>query len=271
MLTPGWDPAKYLEFAGHRLRPALDLLARVPAAAPAVVHDLGCGAGNVTRLLVERWPGAAVTGVDGSAAMLASRPGRRAERWRGSRPTSRTGAAPGPPTSSSPTPRSTGSTTTPRLFPRLVSGLAPGGTLAVQMPRNHGAPSHTEMVAAAEAGPWRERLRPALRTRPVADPAVYHDILASHVSRLDIWETEYLHALEGDNPVVEWTRGSALKPLLDHLEEPERSGFLAEYSARIARAYPRRARRPDTLPLPPPVHRRGAMTGAGAGSLTPKI
>ena len=75
---------------------------------------------------------------------------------------------------------------------------------------------------------------------PVAGPAVYHDILVPHVSRLDIWETEYLHALEGDNPVVEWTRGSALKPLLDRLEEPERSGFLAEYSARIARAYPRR-------------------------------
>ena len=211
----------------------------MPAAAPAVVHDLGCGAGNVTRLLVERWPGAAVTGIDGSAAMLAAAraaaPGvtwiqADIGAWRGPRPADvvfsnaalhwldeHAG-----------------------LFPRLVSGLAPGGALAVQMPRNHGAPSHTEMVAAAEAGPWRERLRPSLRARPVAEPAVYHDILASHVSRLDIWETEYLHALDGDNPVVEWTRGSALKPLLDLLEEPERSGFLAEYSARIARAYPPR-------------------------------
>ena len=236
-LTPGWDPAKYLEFAGHRLRPALDLLARVPATAPAVVYDLGCGAGNVTRLLVERWPGAAVTGIDGSAAMLAA--ARAAApavtwlqadigAWRGSRPADVvfSNAA------------LHWLDDHARLFPRLVSGLAPGGTLAVQMPRNHGAPSHTEMVAAAEAGPWRERLRPALRTRPVAGSAVYHDILTSHVSRLDIWETEYLHALDGDNPVVEWTRGSALKPLLDRLEEPERSGFLAEYSARIARAYP---------------------------------
>ena len=238
-LTPGWDPAKYLEFAGHRLRPALDLLARVPTAAPAVVHDLGCGAGNVTRLLLARWPAAAVTGVDGSLAMLATARVAAPEvtwvqgdigTWRGPRPADvvfsnaalhwlddHRG-----------------------LFPRLVAGLAPGGVLAVQMPRNHGAPSHTEMVAAAAAGPWRDRLRPALRARPVAEPAVYHDILASHVSRLDIWETEYLHVLEGDNPVVEWTRGSALKPLLDALEEPERSGFLAEYSARIARAYPRR-------------------------------
>jgi trans-aconitate 2-methyltransferase len=238
-VTPGWDPAKYLEFAAPRLRPALDLLARVPATAPAVVHDLGCGAGNVTRLLRARWPDAAVTGVDGSAAMLdaarAAVPGvtwieADIGAWRDPRPADvvfsnaalhwlddhRT------------------------LFPRLAAGLAPGGVLAVQMPRNHGAPSHTEMVAAAETGPWAARLRPALRARPVAEPAVYHDILAPHVSRLDIWETEYLHVLEGDNPVVEWTRGSALKPLLDALPEPERSRFLGEYATRVARAYPPR-------------------------------
>jgi trans-aconitate 2-methyltransferase len=236
----GWDPAKYLEFAGHRLRPALDLLARVPAASPAVVHDLGCGTGNVTRLLLERWPAAAVIGVDGSAAMLAAARVATPEvtwvqadigSWRSPRPADVvfSNAA------------LHWLDDHPALFPRLVDRLARGGALAVQMPRNHDAPSHTEMVAAAETGPWRERLRPTLRTRPVAEPAVYHDILAPHVSRLDLWETEYLHVLEGDNPVVEWTRGSALKPLLDALEEPERSGFLAEYSTRIARAYPRRA------------------------------
>jgi trans-aconitate 2-methyltransferase len=239
-LTPGWDPAKYLEFAGPRLRPALDLLARVPLAAPTAVYDLGCGAGNVTRLLAERWPAAAVTGIDGSAAMLATAqaaaPGMiweqaDLETWRPPRPADLlfSNAA------------LHWLDDHQALFPRLIADLAPGGALAVQMPRNHSAPSHTEMVAAAETGPWRERLHPALRTHPVAESSVYHDILAPHVSRLDIWETEYLHVLEGDNPVVEWTRGSALKPLLDALEEPERSAFLAEYSARIARAYPRRA------------------------------
>jgi trans-aconitate 2-methyltransferase len=79
-----------------------------------------------------------------------------------------------------------------------------------------------------------------LRARPVAEPSLYYDVLAPHVSRLDIWETEYLHVLEGANPVVEWTRGSALKPLLDALEEPDRSGFQGEYASRIARAYPPR-------------------------------
>jgi trans-aconitate 2-methyltransferase len=247
-LTPGWDPAKYLEFAGHRLRPALDLLARVSAASPAVVHDLGCGAGNVTRLLLDRWPAAAVTGVDGSAVMLAAARALAPEvtwvqadvgTWRSPRPADVvfSNAA------------LHWLDDHPALFPRLIEGLTPGGTLAVQMPRNHGAPSHTQMVAAAETGSWRERLRPALRSRPVAEPAVYYDLLAPRVSRLDIWETEYLHVLEGDNQVVEWTRGSALKPLLDALEEPERSSFLAEYSARIARAYPRRADGRTLLPF----------------------
>jgi trans-aconitate 2-methyltransferase len=211
----------------------------VPLAAPVAVYDLGCGAGNVTRFLAQRWPAAAVTGVDGSPAMLA--------RARAAVPTIQWEEA------------DLGTWRPPRpadllysnaalhwldgherLFPRLVADLGPGGVLAVQMPRNHGAPSHTEMVAAAEAGAWRERLRPLLRARPTAEPSFYYDVLAPHASHLDIWETEYLHVLEGANPVVEWTRGSALKPLLDGLQEPERSGFLAEYSRRVAQAYPPR-------------------------------
>jgi len=238
-LAPGWDPAKYLEFAGPRLQPALDLLSRVPLAAPAVVYDLGCGAGNVTRFLTERWPSASVTGVDGSAAMLA--------RARAAAPTV-TWQQADLGTWRPPRPADLFYSNAAlhwlddhlRLFPRLMTELAGGGVLAVQMPRNHGAPSHTEMLAAAEAGPWQERLRPLLRARPVAGPAFYYDVLAPHASHLDIWETEYLHVLDGANPVVEWTRGSALKPLLDGLEEPDRAGFLADYSARVARAYPPR-------------------------------
>jgi trans-aconitate 2-methyltransferase len=236
----GWNPTKYLEFAGPRLQPALDLLSRVLLADPASVYDLGCGAGNVTRFLAERWPSASVTGVDGSPAMLAR--AREAVptvtweeadlgTWRPPRPADLLFSNAALHWLDDHT----------RLFPRLMADLAPGGVLAVQMPRNHGAPSHTEMVAAAEAGPWRERLRPLLRTRPVAEPSFYYDVLAPHVSRLDIWETEYLHVLDGANPVVEWTRGSALRPLLDGLEEPDRSRFEAEYATRVARAYPPRS------------------------------
>ena len=247
-LTPLWDPAKYLEFAGPRLRPALDLLARVPLARPEVVYDLGCGTGNVTRLLVERWPAAAVTGVDSSAAMLvAARAAAAAVAW--THAELRSWRAPRPADLLFSNAALHWLDDHAGLFPRLVDDLGVGGVLAVQMPRNHGAPSHTEMVAAAEAGPWRDRLRPALRARPVAEPAVYRDLLRPHVSQLDIWETEYLHELEGDNPVVEWTRGSALKPLLDALDEPERSAFLAEYAGRIRRAYPPRRDGRTLLPF----------------------
>jgi trans-aconitate 2-methyltransferase len=237
----GWDPAKYLEFAGPRLRPALDLVAQVPLAAPTEVYDLGCGTGSATRLLAQRWPSAAVTGVDSSAAMLAAARETAAgpairwvqadlEEWRPPRPAElifSNAALHWLPDHAT-------------LFPRLVEALAPGGVLAVQMPRNHDAPSHTEMAAAARTGPWAARLAPLLREHPVAPPAAYHDWLAAVVARLDIWETEYLHVLEGDHPVVEWTRGSALKPLLDALAADERTAFLADYTARIARAYPRR-------------------------------
>jgi trans-aconitate 2-methyltransferase len=97
------------------------------------------------------------------------------------------------------------------------------------------------MVRAAEGGPWRERLAPLLRRAPTAAPGTYYDWLAPHAARLEVWETEYLHVLDGDRPVVEWTRGSALRPLLDALDAPVREAFLADYAARMAAAYPRRA------------------------------
>jgi trans-aconitate 2-methyltransferase len=235
-----WDPAKYLEFAGPRLQPALDLLARVPLAAPATVYDLGCGAGNVTRLLRQRWPRAVITGVDASVAMLkAAAEAAPGVRW--VEADLETWAPPRPADLIFSNAALQWLDDHARLFPRLLGALAPGGVLAVQMPRNHAAPSHAEMVRAADAGPWRERLAPLLRRAPTAAPALYHDWLAPHAARLEIWETEYLHVLEGDRPVVEWTRGSALKPLLDALDAPAREAFLADYAARVAAAYPRRA------------------------------
>ena len=127
-----------------------------------------------------------------------------------------------------------------RLFPALFSALAPGGVLAVQMPRNFSAPSHTAIGEAVRSGPWRARLEPLLRPAPVADPAFYFGLLAPRAAALDIWETEYLQALEGDHPVKEWTKGTWLRPLLDALDEPERNRFEACYAELVAHAYPRR-------------------------------
>ncbi|HEY8709494.1 MAG TPA: trans-aconitate 2-methyltransferase, partial [Burkholderiaceae bacterium] len=127
------------------------------------------------------------------------------------------------------------------LFPALVAQLAPGGVLAVQMPRNFGAPSHTLIADAVRAGPWRARLEPLLRPSPVAAPEFYFDLLAPLVAQVDIWETEYLQVLEGTDPVKEWTKGTWLKQFLDALGEPQRSAFEGDYAARLRIAYPVRA------------------------------
>lgn len=235
-----WNPDQYLKFAEPRLRPALDLLAALPTSRPAVVFDLGCGTGHVTRLLAERWPQAEVTGVDDSAAMLAraaaaSESIRWVEQgladWRADRPADlifSNAALHWLPDHG-------------RLLPRLLSQLAPGGVLALQMPRNFDAPSHTLIADSVRAGPWRARLEPLLRPAPVAAPEVYFDCLAPLAARLDIWQTEYLHVLDGADAVKEWTKGTWLKPLLDALDGAERLAFELHYAARLREAYPMRA------------------------------
>jgi trans-aconitate 2-methyltransferase len=232
-----WNPQQYHRYADERLRPAAELLARVPLNGAGTIYDLGCGSGRATALLARRWPEARITGVDSSPRMLATAraevPGVRfveanLARW---------------------------SATTPadllfsnaalhwlddhaRLLPRLMGQVRPGGFLAVQMPRNHDQPSHQAMLRVAAAGPWRDKLRPLLRPSPVGEPASYYASLKPLSRRLDIWETTYLHELGGENPVAEWTKGTALKPLLDALEEPMRSDFEAAYRALVAEAYP---------------------------------
>jgi len=233
-----WNPGQYLKFAGHRLRPALDLLARVDADDAKTVFDLGCGAGNVTRMLAERWPAARVVGVDGSPEML--------ERARAENPhitwthADLTAWAPSMPADVLYS--NAAMHWLPdhaALFPRLMEALKPGGTLAVQMPRNWGEPSHTCMREAA--GPWLRKLAPVLPGVPVAKPEDYYGILAPVAGAIDIWETVYLQILEGDNAVPEWTKGSALKPVLDALDPNEREAYFEAYSALLAKAYLKRA------------------------------
>lgn len=234
-----WNPAQYLKFAGHRLRPAVDLLNRIDVANPAEVYDLGAGAGNVTRLLKQRWPNARITGVDESQEMLAKAAiGAPEIAWQRADLATWRPLRPADVIYSNAALHWLGDHD--RLFPALFSALAPGGVLAVQMPRNFSAPSHTAIADAVRSGPWRTKLEPLLRPAPVAEPAFYFDLLAPRAAALDIWETEYLQALEGDHPVTEWTKGTWLRPLLDALDEPERSRFEACYAELVAHAYPRR-------------------------------
>jgi trans-aconitate 2-methyltransferase len=235
-----WDPAQYLKFADHRLRPAIELLNRIDAAKPAVIYDLGAGTGNVTRLLKSRWPNAHVTGVDQSQEMLAvAAKDNREISWEQADLATWAPSAPGDIIYSNAALHWLGNHE--RLFPALFSALAPGGVLAVQMPHNFSDPSHTAIGDTVRAGPWRAKLESLLRPPPVRQPVFYFDLLAPRAEAIDIWETEYLQVLTGEHPVKEWVKGTWLKPLLDALSETERSSFEARYADLVALSYPRRS------------------------------
>ncbi|MFO1315411.1 MAG: methyltransferase domain-containing protein [Burkholderiales bacterium] len=239
-----WDPAQYLRFEDQRLRPAVDLLARVALPAPRTVVDLGCGAGNVTALLAARWPDADIVGVDNSDAMLeqaraaaAARPRVRFETgdlatWAPAAPADlvySNAALHWLPAHA-------------QVFARAIAMVREGGALAVQMPDNFGAPSHTAIAELATSPRWRARLAPLVRAAPVARPADYYGWLAPHAATVDVWTTEYLQVLaksaSGEHPVAAWTKGTWLVPFMAALDAGAQREFLAEYDARLAHAYP---------------------------------
>ncbi len=233
-----WSAAQYAKYLDDRTRPARDLLAGVPLEAPGFVVDVGCGPGNSTALLVERYPGVRVLGLDPDEDML------RAAR----------AALPGADFARGPI-ESWAPETPPdllyanaslqwvddheALFPRLVGLLAPGGVLAAQMPDNLEEPTHVVMRRLAAEPRWADRLAGAAgMRRPLLAPARLHALLRPLCSRVDIWRTVYNFELEGVDAIVEWFKGSALRPYLAPLAAEERADFLAAYRAAIAPSYP---------------------------------
>jgi len=240
-----WDPTQYLRFGDERTRPAIELLARIPHPAPRIVVDVGCGPGNITRLLAERWPAADVVGVDHSPQMLAAAAAEPSRvRWVEADAYDWQPSAPVDVLFSNATLQWLHGHET--LLPRLLGNVAPGGRLAIQMPLNWAAPSHRLMrETLADGGPGgcplgTPELRASLDVPWVAEPERYFDILAHVAADIDIWETTYLHVLAGDDPVVEWVKGTGLRPILRGLGEDERATFLGAYARRLRAAYPRR-------------------------------
>jgi trans-aconitate 2-methyltransferase len=242
-----WQPSQYLQFEGHRLRPAVDLLTRIPLEHPRTIVDLGCGAGNVTRLLGERWPDARIVGVDNSKEMLEQARAATGSdprftfiaadlgRWRPDEPADlvySNAALHWLPDHAA-------------LFADVAAMVAPGGALAVQMPDNFRAPSHTAIAELARSERWRGKLASVVREPPVAAAERYSAWLSPLMKDVDIWLTEYLQVLEprgdGEHPVAAWTKGTWLVPFLAALDDEERTLFLREYMQRLARDYPARA------------------------------
>jgi trans-aconitate 2-methyltransferase len=236
-----WDPAVYQKYGDERTRPFTDLLIRVGSTDPRFVVDLGCGPGDQTATLLERWPGATVLGIDSSPEMIEAAqdralPGRLTfvqadlSTWRPDRPVDVLVSnatlqwVPGH----------------LELLPKLAAMLAPDGWLAFQVPGNFDAPSHTELFALRETPRWRDRLAAgAARGAHVHQPVDYLGALVRTPLAVDVWETTYLHVLSGDDPVLEWTKGTALRPVFAVLDGADLEEFLADYGQRLRAAYPR--------------------------------
>jgi len=235
-----WDPGAYQRFAGERARPFFDLLARVGASSPGYVVDLGCGPGNLTAVLAQRWPGADVVGVDNSPEMIGAAEAARRPRlsftlgdlrdWRPARPVDVL-------VSNAALQWVPGHEELVRGWPDL---LAPGGWLAIQLPGNFDQPSHAILLELVNSARWRPLLPGIQLNRQALDPAGYLDLLAPAGCEVDAWETTYLHVLPGDDPVTEWYRGTGLRPVLAALDPGQAEEFVADYGERARAAYPRR-------------------------------
>jgi trans-aconitate 2-methyltransferase len=239
MTAVDWDPERYLTFADERGRPFVELLARVGADAPASVVDLGCGPGNLTTLLANRWPSADVVGVDSSEQMIARAreidiPGVRfevgdARTWRP--------AVPVDVLISNATLQWVPDHL--QLLPLLYRQVAPGGWLAVQVPGNFDEPSHVLRRELESESPSVQHL--AGNERPGSHaPQVYLETLAGLGAKVDAWETTYLHLLSGPDPVFSWVSATSARPALQTLPDGLRERFADEFKARLRRAYPER-------------------------------
>ena len=253
-MVTAWDPAQYLHFSGERLRPALDLLAQVPLSAPARVVDLGCGPGNVTAIIRARFPDADVTGLDNSASML--------ERARRDVPDCRFEQA-------------DAATWSPAAPPDLIYSNAALHWLGDHAMLFRASCRCWPLAAVSPCrcprcttrrfarcntrslhGPWASLLAGVGSAPPILDPGAYWDLLRPVTASLDLWDTTYMHALHGDDAVVQWAMGTSLRPFLDPLPGEMRRAIPCRLCRDDPAALPEARRRHDVAAVPEAVHRR---------------
>jgi trans-aconitate 2-methyltransferase len=238
MPETSWDNVQYLKFGDERTRPAQELLARVPLSTAQRVVDLGSGPGNSTALLQARWPEAHITGVESSADMLQrARADWPAIEW--VHADLRHWEPPAPVDLLFANAVMQWLPDHATLFPALFERVRPGGVLAVQMPRNFEEPSHRLMRETP--GPWSTRIDRVRALTPTSSPAFYYDLLAPRAAGLDIWQTTYEHVMPNAAAIVEWVKGTGLRPYLDALADSDRAAYLDAYTQAIDSAYPMRA------------------------------
>jgi trans-aconitate 2-methyltransferase len=236
MSTHAWSPSQYLRFEDERTRPARDLLAQIPLAAPRRVIDMGCGPGNSTELLAARWPDAAIVGLDKSETMLSSARERLPQVVFACADASTWTPEPGTDVvfanaSYQWVPHHV------EILPKVLAALEPGGVLAVQMPDNLTEPTHRLMSEIGARMPFAQKFAGAARS-PLPPVRDYYEVLRPFGSHVELWHTVYVHVLDGPGAIVDWVRGTGLGPFLARLTEQEKAVYIEAYTAAIAEAYP---------------------------------
>jgi trans-aconitate 2-methyltransferase len=245
-----WSAKQYVAFEDERTRPVRDLVGALPVTDAKRVIDLGCGPGNSTEILAARYTQAEVIGIDSSADMIAAArkrmPGasfavQDIDEWQDRGPFDVILAnavlqwVPHHET----------------LLPALIQRLSPSGALAVQMPDNLEEPAHRLMRDTAAAGPWASKLAAATEARTtLASAGWYYELLKPLAARVDLWRTTYYHVLGGAGAIVEWFKGSGLRPFLEPLDAGERDAYLQRYTQAVAGAYPALPDGSVLLPFP---------------------
>lgn len=235
-----WDPDRYLVYGDERARPFLELLGRIPSTDPATVTDLGCGPGNLTALLRQRWPDATIRGLDSSPEMITAAAARGDDieyavadlrDWLADDSVAPVDVL----VSNAALQWVPGHLD---LLPALVAKVVPGGCLAFQVPGNFGEPSHTIRAELAATPPYDAHVA-GIADPASHDPATYLDVLAGLGCEVDAWETTYLHVLDGQDPVFTWVSGTGARPTLEALAEVGlREEFEKAFKARLSEAYP---------------------------------
>ena len=241
-MSQTWNPDVYLRYEGYRARPALDLMAQIPLDVDGPIVDLGCGPGNVTRSLKNRWPDRAVMGVDLSPDMLAKASNEYSDtdiQWQQGD-------------------ISTWTTDTPQalvfsnaalhwvsnhmdVVPRLADMILPQGWLAFQIPVTEQSAYQVCIRETVQSDRWADQLADVWMYKDPMGPDAFYDLLSPQCQTVDIWVTDYHHVLEGDNPVFDWIIGTGLTPYLSVLNDSDKADFLADYSVRVSAAYPKQA------------------------------
>jgi len=236
-----WSASQYVKFEDERTRPARDLLAQVPLASVRNAIDLGCGPGNSTELIIDRYGVENVSGLDSDDNMLeAAR--KRLPQTSFDKADLLAWQPAGQPDLLFANAVFQWLPNHLDIFGRLMDGLAPGGVLAVQMPDNLNEPTHLAMEETAHAGPWKVNFeKKSVRRSPLPPASTYYSRLSAKAARVDIWHTIYNHPMADAAAIVEWLKGTGLMPYLAQAGEEHREAFLADYLARIEKAHPKMA------------------------------